>query len=318
MGTGMGMGRAIARTAPGSYGRSVVESSQRSGAVAFLLGILIPGLGHWYAGRMRVGMAFVIALAIALPAAVFACAQLGVYAGIWGVVAGAWVLRFASALHAVHVVRTGRPHAAVRGQSTLGYVCFAAASVGFGMLGRHAMEAYAFESFSTSSESMLPTLRPGDDFTVAKLRPRDREARRGDLVVFPVPSDPSARFIKRVLGLPGETLTFPAQQPPTINGTPMQWSPCPSESPGHQCRIETNPLGTQYEIYTMNSGGLQADPQAPSSFEVPEGHVLLIGDNRQESADSRMFGPVPTQSIEGRAVTRYLPWARRGSLVRGE
>lgn len=186
------------------------------------------------------------------------------------------------------------------------------------MLGRYAMETHAFESFSTPSESMLPTLRPGDDFTVAKLRARDREARRGDLVVFPVPSDPSARFIKRVLGLPGETLTFPAEQPPTVDGTPMQWSPCPSESPRHQCWLETNPQGVQYQIYIMSSGELREDPQAPTSFEVPQGHILLIGDNRQESADSRMFGPVPAESIEGRAVTRYLPWARRGSLVQGE
>ncbi|MBV1858314.1 MAG: signal peptidase I [Nannocystaceae bacterium] len=293
----------------------MAKPPQRSSASAFLLGLLLPGLGHWYAGRMRIAIAFVIALALALPATVFICAGLGVHAGIWGVVAGAWVVRIASALHAAWVVRTGKSHVGVRGQSLLGYLCFAAVSLGFGMLGRHGMETYAFESFSIPSESMLPMLRPGDSFTVAKLLPRDREARRGDLVVFAPPSDPSVRFIKRVLGLPGETLTFPAVQPPTIDGIAMQWSPCPSESPRHQCWLETTPQGVQYEVYTMSLGRSQTDISAPVALEVPPGHVLLIGDNRQESADSRVFGPVPLASIEGRAVTRYLPWARRASLV---
>ena len=294
----------------------MVEPPPRSTAVAFVLGLLVPGLGHWYAGRMRVAVAFVLALALALPACVFACAWLGVHAGIWGVVVGAWILRLGSAGHAVWAVRTGE-HRALRGQSTLGYLCFAAVSLGFGMLGRYAMETYAFESFSVASRSMLPTLHPGDDFTVAKLQPRDREAERGDLVVFPPPTEPSTRHVKRVLGLPGETLTFPARQPPTVNGTPMQWAPCTSNSPRHQCWLETNPQGVQYEVYVMD-GEVQSDSPAAAPFEVPPGHVLLVGDNRQESADSRTFGPVPLASIEGRAVTRYLPWSRRGSLVQHE
>lgn len=297
----------------------MVDSSPPSGAVAFGLGLLAPGLGHWYAGRIRAAASFVIAFGVALPALVFACAALGIYAGIWGLVAGVWLLHLVSALHAAWAVRPAQKHAVVAGHSTLGYLGFAAVSLGLGTVGRYAIETYAFESFSTPSESMLPTLQPGDDFTVAKLRARDREAVRGDLVVFAPPNDPSVRFMKRVLGLPGETLTFPAQQPPTVDGVAMQWSPCESQSPRHQCWVETTPSGAQYMIYLMTSAEPRTDPPAIVPIEVPPGHVFLVGDNRQESADSRTaFGPVPVADIEGRAVNRYLPWSRRGSLIPSE
>jgi len=294
----------------------MADSSPPSGAVAFGLGLLAPGLGHWYAGRMRAATAFVIAFGVALPALVFTCAALGIYAGIWGLVAGVWLLHLVSALHAAWAVRAAQDHAAVQGHSTLGYLGFAAVSLGLGMLGRYAIETYAFESFSTPSESMLPTLQPGDDFTVAKLRARDREAVRGDLVVFAPPNDPSVRFIKRVLGLPGEMLTFPDQQPPTVDGVPMQWTRCESQSPRHQCWLETTPDGAQYQIYVMGSTEPLADPVAPVPIQVPPGHLFLVGDNRQQSVDSRtVFGPVPVANIEGRAVNRHLPWSRRSSLI---
>ncbi len=298
------------------------ESAERSSSVAFFLGLLVPGLGHWYVGNVRVAIAFVIATAAALPISVFACAGLGVYAGIWGVVAGAWVVHLASALHAAWTVRSGSARSDVPGQSTAGYVGFAVVCIGLSLLGRFAMETYAFESYSMPADSMRPTLQMGDDFTVAKLRARDREARRGDLVVFPYPEDPSATFVKRVVGLPGETLTFHGrQQPPTIDGVPMTWAPCESSSAEHLCMLETTPEGAQYELYLMQLRGdpaALAPPAAPLRLEVPSGHVFVLGDNRNQSHDSLVFGPIPISSIEGRAVTRFLPWDRRGSLLSSE
>jgi signal peptidase I len=133
------------------------------------------------------------------------------------------------------------------------------------------------------SQSMAPTLQPGDKFLINLRAYRHRLPQRGDIVVF---RDPAGEYlVKRVIALPGETVVLAGGQL-YVNGQPL------------------------YEPYL-------AEPpmvESPLGGVVPEGHVFVLGDNRNFSEDSRDLGPVPIERIMGRAEYIVSPFSRRGSL----
>ncbi|MEM6988946.1 MAG: signal peptidase I [Myxococcota bacterium] len=103
--------------------------------------------------------------------------------------------------------------------------------------------------------------------------------------------------------------------PPLIDGVPLDWGPCdPSPVPlerGSECFIEETPEGVRYAIWTTTPpGGREAQ-----AVVVPPGHVLAVGDHRDRSHDSRHFGTIPRDAIIGRAIWRWMPFGREGSLI---
>ena len=283
---------------------------RRSAATALLAGLLMPGLGHWYVGSMRVAIGFVLVLVLGLPLALLSMAALGIYAGIWIIVAGAWVLRIMAAVDAARIAKAGRG-VARRGQTTRGYVLFFVVTGGLQQLSATVCRTYGLDPAKTTSESMSPTLQSGDHLTIAKLAERDRLPQRGDVVVYAFAETQGARMVHRVLGLPGETLLLPTDGPPSIDGVPMAWTPAEGEAP-FRYFVETTPEGAQYEIRLPPLDPLSMPPEP---FIVPEGTVFVVGDNRHSAHDSRAIGPVPLSAIVGRAVERYWPPGRVGSLV---
>lgn len=143
------------------------------------------------------------------------------------------------------------------------------------------------------SRSMVPTLAVGDRVVVEKLSYRLDGPKRGDIVVFRPPVsvaamgylDTSVPWIKRVVGLPGERLAV-RKGWVHINGRPLV-EPYLGEAPS-------------YEL-------------AP--VEVPPGHVFVLGDNRNHSIDSHVWGAVPLSRLLGRAGYRFWPPARLGDLA---
>ncbi len=141
---------------------------------------------------------------------------------------------------------------------------------------------------------MFPTFHDRDQiFTVQDALIRDRY-RRGDVVVFDPPMDYPKKgdFIKRIIGMPGDIIEFKGGQV-ILNGNILE------------------------EEYTSNSVTEQA---REGSVTVPEGHVFVMGDNRNPggSMDSRIFGTVPIDNIHGVVVFRYWPLSRMGKIDRGE
>lgn len=126
---------------------------------------------------------------------------------------------------------------------------------------------------------MLPTLHHGDRLMIDKVSYRLRDPRYGEIVVFRFPANPRQRFIKRVIGLPGDTI----------------------EIKQHKVYLNGNPLNEEYVNGTMygNFG----------PFVVPENTVFVLGDNRNNSADSRYqeVGPIPNELIIGRALFQFWP-----------
>ena len=168
-----------------------------------------------------------------------------------------------------------------------------------------------------SSDSMIPALLPGDRLIVDRRAAR-RLPRRGDVVVFRYPGEPGRVYVKRVIGLPGETITYHADRL-AIDGRPATYLP----QPDYRFRSGEGPFGTSeanafIEGFAGSGHRILERPEplhAPGSvWHVPSGHVFLLGDNRDASNDSRFLGAVATDDIEGRAY-RVL-WSRDEAVGR--
>jgi signal peptidase I len=151
------------------------------------------------------------------------------------------------------------------------------------------IKTFLLQAFYIPSRSMEPTLRIGDRVLVNKLSYKAHDINRGDIVVFERPKDepPDAikDLIKRVIALPGETIS-------TQNG---------------QVYIDGRPLREPY-LPT----GTVTDNLPPT--KIPEGEVFVMGDNRGDSRDSRFFGPIDEDLIVGRAFVRIWPITHLGFL----
>jgi signal peptidase I len=169
------------------------------------------------------------------------------------------------------------------------------------------IKSFLFQAFYIPSASMEPTLNIGDRVLVNKLSYDFHDVNRGDIVVFEAP--PLARsgeiedLVKRVIGLPGETVTFSGDGKVAIDGRTLREPylpagvdscdpslPCPNEAPG-----DAVPPGC----------GAPADGQP--GCVVPKDHVFMMGDNREQSKDSRVFGPIAEDTIIGRVFLRIWP-----------
>ncbi|MCB1386979.1 MAG: signal peptidase I [Nitratireductor sp.] len=186
-----------------------------------------------------------------------------------------------------------------------------------GLLRSDFAAGYAVRQFRSAALSMAPQLTIGDRFW-ADMRAfeTDRPA-RGDIVVFAFGGDENQIWVKRVMGLPGETIQL-RDGAVLINGTPLarEKTNCPPDFR----QFEDNPL-----CYLEKSGegmrqwvtaDLKADSVADNTqvFEIPENHYFLLGDNRDNSLDSRFdVGFVPAEDILGRAS--YIFWSRNRSKV---
>ncbi|OGV69900.1 MAG: signal peptidase I, partial [Lentisphaerae bacterium RIFOXYA12_FULL_60_10] len=127
------------------------------------------------------------------------------------------------------------------------------------------------------SISMEPTLIEDDFVLVYRLAYSLGEPERGDVVVFQYPPETNqVPYIKRIIGLPGDTIKVEAGQV-FINGQPL-------EEP--------------YLKVPTNRGG---------EWVVPLGSIFVMGDNRNNSSDSRVFGPVPIEDVMGKALVVYFP-----------
>lgn len=201
------------------------------------------------------------------------------------------------------------------------------------------IRTFAYEPFRIPSGSMIPTLLVGDylfvskfsygyskfSFPFAMVPLKDRlfftQPRRGDVVVFKEPNDTSVDYIKRVIGLPGDTVQMKAGRL-YINGeiVPRQRIAdyIETEPTGSVSRftqyMETLPGGVSHPILEMHGDTYYLDDT--DEFYVPEGFYFMMGDNRDNSLDSRTrsLGYVPQQNLVGRAEFLFFskdeatPW----------
>jgi len=186
------------------------------------------------------------------------------------------------------------------------------------------VRTFLFEPFNIPSDSMNPTLLDGDYIFVSKfsygysrhsfpwsLPPFPgrvvvlEDPQRGDVAVFKEPRDNRTDFIKRVIGLPGETIEM-RQGELYIDGEMVRRERAESQDTplGHQAYVEYLPGAEPHTIWvrpnynrvSVNNG----------TWQVPEGEYLMMGDNRDNSNDSRRIGTVPLENFVGRADIIFL------------
>lgn len=181
------------------------------------------------------------------------------------------------------------------------------------------IRSFLFEPFRIPSDSMMPTLLDGDFIFVNKYAYGLRlpvinskvvavnEPRRGDVIVFRLPSDPSTNYIKRLVGLPGDHIVVRDRQL-FVNGErmPMRLDGV-YQGHGHTgARIGFEQLGAaEHEVLYLMDRYTRDYEQT-----VPEGHYFFMGDNRDNSRDSRFpeVGFVPERNLVGKAVRIWLNW----------
>jgi signal peptidase I len=124
--------------------------------------------------------------------------------------------------------------------------------------------------------SMLPTLEDGEFVLVSKLNYQFGDVERGDIIVFHYPMDPEQELIKRVIGLPGDTVSVQNGMV-SVNGQALS------------------------ETY------IAAAPAYSGEWIVPDEHLFVLGDNRNDSSDSHSWGYLPFEKVVGKAIVIYWP-----------
>ncbi len=179
------------------------------------------------------------------------------------------------------------------------------------------LRSFIAEPFKIPSRSMLPTLTIGDYILVNKFSYGVRlpvihtkiiefgEPERGNIFVFRYPKDPSLNYIKRVVGLPGDTIAY-YDKVLHINGEAIPQAYQSSyriDDIGIAQRL-TEQLGkVKHEMLHM-----QPYPARNNKWVVPEGHYFAMGDNRDNSNDSRYWGFVPEENLVGEAFFIFAHW----------
>jgi signal peptidase I len=160
------------------------------------------------------------------------------------------------------------------------------------------IQTFVAQPYRVQQSSMEVTLLPDQYVLVDKLTPRWAPYARGDIVVFDPPESWSPQgsvpFIKRIIGLPNDTVKL-RDGKVYVNDVLL-------DEPYINTDGDGNPQTTD------------AQPGGSSEWVIPEGQLLVMGDNRQNSADSRSFGPIEVTHVIGRAWLRYWPFDRFGVL----
>jgi signal peptidase I len=267
--------------------------------IAGLLSLITIGNGHVYAGRARRGLllyilpqGLIVALSITLLLWVPAPAGLVLAA----------LLFFGFALFCiVDAMRIARQNRAFytpkRYNRWYVYLLFwAAANLVVQPLLGTAIKTNILQTYKIPSGAMRPAILVGDYVIAKKHMLMGPTVKRGEIVIFPYPKDPAKDFIKRVVGLGGERL----------------------EIKNKQVFIDGRPLEEPYAIHSDNRI-YPADENPRDNFGpmlILPGYLFVMGDNRDESNDSRFWGFVPAESVSARAHRIYWSWDKETFRVR--
>ena len=300
-------------------GWTPLSQRARDPGLAVALGLLSPGLGLAYSGRVGAGVA-VLGMWILFLAGFGAGLRRGPGPGL---VAGASVvlLWLVQAIWGGVAERRARevPRSGLSRPAGLVLYCLAALAVV--AASRPVLNAFVLQTYLLPTGSMLPTLEVGDVIVAIP----GAKVERGAIVVHAAPRSGRSRepVVKRVVGVAGDTVQLQDGRL-LLNGAAVPGERLPGsctyatmragtgwlEEP---CRAATETLGpTTYRVV--------CSPDAPCGdfgpLLVPEGHVFVLGDHRDSSADSRHHGPIPASSILGRA--RWIAWSWGPEGVRRE
>jgi signal peptidase I len=169
-------------------------------------------------------------------------------------------------------------------------------ALGMAVLLAVVLRIFVVQAFTIPSGSMIPTLLVGDYILVNKFIYHFRTVERGDIVVFRSPENPNRDYIKRVVGLPGEEVSIK----------------------GGTIVVEGRTLDEPYILYQQANrwGGWNSARDNWGPEVIPESHYFVLGDNRANSRDSRVWGFLHSGKVRGRAFIIYFSWDSEARTIR--
>lgn len=167
--------------------------------------------------------------------------------------------------------------------SLLQDLVYVAIAIGIALL----IQRYIGRPFIVNGTSMDPTFKNYEYLIIDEISYDFHQPKRGEVIVFKAPPEPSKYYIKRIVGLPGDTVTISGSVITITNAE--------------------NPKG-----FVLDDSFITHKENDSDSYTVPEGNYFVMGDNRTGSYDSRSWGMLPRENIDGRVFLRLLPFQRLG------
>ena len=300
------------------------NASARSPLIAVILSLAATGLGQIYCGSIVRGLVMFLGSLLFAPAIVVAAllppATVVLVGLIFALLAVLGVYVYA-VVDAFRLARRGRDHFQPMDYNyPLVYALFVLVGLTYAGGGLYFIRSSVFEAFRIPTASQAPTLLPGDRFLVNKTTYQRRFVERGDEVVFRVSSEPGLKLVNRVIALPGDTVEVKDNEV-FVNGQKLPREPAPRASLGAAAQEikgevfeETNSSRRYRILFAADTKPLPDYPQA----KVPDGACFVLGDNRNNSRDSRTMGFVALGDVLGDVQYRYWPaatWGRFGGMT---
>lgn len=281
---------------PSPASESERSPDRPSPLVAVVANLVLPPLGHIYAGATRRGVTmWVVLTAVGALSVILAVHSPGLTAMLpaFAVLAAKGMLT----VDALLVARKRRGDPTWRARRWHFYLLV---TVALTVISLALQETIRFEAraFRIPSGSMRPTLEVGDFMFAQMATYRISAPRRGDVVVYAFPQDPTKDMVHRVVGLPNEVIEVRDRQV-FIDGLPLD---------------ELHVVHSDPEVWSAERG--PRDQLAP--WRIPQGEVFVMGDDRDNSNDGRFWGTLPIRMIRGRARVLYWSWDGARSRPRWE
>lgn len=296
------------------------EPKKRRPWLAALLSLLLPGLGQLYNRQVRLALALMIlALLLSMPARWLIAAvptESVVPVAAILVVCGLAVPLLAIVQAAIRAKRMGAVHLAAFNRWFV-YVGLVVLMMIWGYIAQ-LVPVSSIDSYSTPSGGMIPTLLVGERFETRTKAFSDRMPERGELAILQTPSEPDVDFVKRIIGLPGDRIQM-REGRLYLNGMVVERvalsdeeaAPLLQDFANARAYREALPGGASYLISEI-SDNEQLDNTL--EFVVPAEHVLVLGDNRDRSNDSRAgLGFIPISGLRDKPL--FIFWSADKSRI---
>lgn len=256
---------------------------RRRPLTAFVLSFLTQGLGQFYNGQLRKAMLFyLLAWLIAVLLSFY-----NLYFSFYGLVSFVAISLAYTLFVMIEASSSARRLHIIKAKQYNKWYFYLLIILINTFLINPLLKPFVFplKPYRLPTESMTPTLMRGDRIFVNENYYANRNPQRGDVVIFSYPSDPQKNTIKRIIGLSGETIEI-IEKKVYLNGKPLEEPYIMSTPEGRVSLAETN----------------------FAAVTIPQGKLFVLGDNRDNSQDSRFFGFVDIATLKGKAL--YIYWAK--------
>lgn len=293
-------------------------NKQRNPITAFILSFLVPGLGQIYNGQLKLGLVL-SGLFYGIYAMLLKSQLINSFSGLIIFLCFNLAMQLGYSIHAAKVAKIKRDYVLKKYNKLKFYFLII---IAVGMIQTLLYEIKDYKSYNIPTSSTLPVIHINDTIMAAKEPYTKEYYSRGDLVIFKYPEDPSIEFVKRIIGTPGDKISINGNEI-IVNGKKLEIKKIKDFSyvstTGGKIETEwyeeTIANGVSYPIlFTkgFNIGYIKCrniDLSEPSKgnfcdteFTVSEDSVFVLGDNRDNSSDSRHWGFVDTKLIIGKPL----------------